>query len=210
MSYALRYVLSLRKSRRENQIPMVIRAVTYMDDMWLGGSAKSSLIQAVKQLTEWLWATFHIRLRTTTGVIKLAGIEEEKERKKSPSKAARHAAMIDMGGYRIGRTHITMRKRNAKKVIRCFRRAGKEFEQTGTIKRQRACSLIAFNGMIQNSDSFQLCQKYNVYAIMRVAKRVQKYWAKEARKKRREYVEYVTDKYRKQCEAVCGGVGATA
>lgn len=209
MSYAIRYILSLRKSRRENQIPMVIRAVTYMDDMWLGASAKSSLIRAVKLLTEWLWATFHIQLRTTTGVIRLASIEEEKERKRSPSKAERHAAMIDMGGYRISRTHITMRKRNAKKAIRCFRRTGRELKQTGTIKRQRACSLIALNGLIQNSDSYQLCQKYNVYAILRVAKRVQKYWAREARKKRKEYVGYVTDKYRKQYQTICGA-GRTA
>lgn len=210
MSYAMRYMLSLRKSRRENQIPMVIRAVTYMDDMWLGGSAKSGLIRAVKLLTEWLWATFHIRLRTTTGVIRLASITEEKDRKKSTSKASRHAAMIDMGGYRISRTHVTMRKRNAKKAIRCFRRAQAELDRTGTLKRQRACSLIALNGLVQNSDSFQLCQKYNVFGILRVAKRVQKYWAKEARKKRKEYVEYVTDKHRKQYQAICGADGATA
>ena len=210
MSYAMRYVLSLRKSRRDNQIPMVIRAVTYMDDMWLGGSAKTALIMAVKLLTEWLWATYHIRMRTTTGVIRLATVKEEKERKKNKSKASRHAAMIDMGGYKISRTHITMRRRNAKKVIRCFKRAQEEYTKTGTIKRQRAGRIIAFNGMVQNSDSYEFCQKYNVYKLLRVAKKVQKHWAKEARKKRKEYVEYVVTKYRERTEAICGIDGATA
>lgn len=204
MSYGMRYVLSLYKSRRGNRIPLVIRAASYMDDMALFGSSKTSLIQATKHLTEWLWATFHIRLRTTTAVIRLESLAEEKTRKAATSPAARQPPMIDMGGYKISRGHISLRRRDAKKIIRCFRRARREYKETGTIKRQRACAIISHYGMLKNSDSYRPCHKYRVYKLMRIAKRVQAYWAIQARIKRKEYVEYVVSKYRKQCSAICG------
>ena len=154
MSYGMRYVLSLKKSRRDNEIPMVIRAVSYMDDLLLLGSSKSSMTQAVKKLTEWLWATFRIRLRTTTGVIRLSSIEEEKSRKKSDSPASRHAALIDMAGFRIGKSYVTIRRRNIRRIVRTFDRAWREYKETGTIKRQRACAIISRNGLLKNSDSY--------------------------------------------------------
>ncbi len=202
MSYCLRYILSLSKSRRGNRYPMVIRCVTYMDDMLMLGGSRSGMQRAVKLAGEWLAARYGIRMRTTTGIIRIAEASEEKERKKASSPARRRMTLIDMGGYRIGRTHVCLRRRNAKKVIRCFRRAGAELKATGTLKRQRACAAVSRNGMAANSDSFGLCAKYNVYAVMRTAKKVQAYWARVYRRKRKELIQYVTEKHRKHVETL--------
>lgn len=138
MSYAIRYVSSLYKSRRGNKIPMVIRVVTYMDDMTLFGKSKTAMMRATESLIAWLWATYHIVTRTTTGVIELESVDEEKHRKQSLSKASRQCPMLDMGGYKISRTHISIRRKNIKKIKRCFDRAWAEYKSTGTLKKAKS------------------------------------------------------------------------
>lgn len=208
MSYALRYVLSLKKSRRGNQYQMVIRAGTFMDDMVLLGRSETALIQAIKRLKEWMWATFHMTMRSTTDVIRLYSVEEEKERKHRKTPAGCGCPNIDMGGYRICRSHITIRRRNMKRILRCFTRAWDEYRRTGTIKRQRACQVISRNGMASNTDAYKLCHKYHVHELMRIAKRVQAYWNRVDFRKRKERLIHVTEKYREQCAARLCAAGA--
>ena len=206
MSYALRYVLSLKKSRRGNEYPLIIRAVTFMDDIILMARSESGLKQAVKKLSEWLADRYHMDSRTTTAITWIGTIEEEKERK-SHTGARRGVAAIDAGGYRISRTHITMRKRNAPKVMRCFSRAWNEYQRTGTIKRQRACQIICRNGMIRNADSRNFIEKYHVVEIMRVARRVQAYWSRVETRRRKERIRDAVKRYEKHGAAFCGADG---
>ena len=203
MSYALRYVLSLSRSRRGNKYPLVIRAATFMDDIVLMGSSGSGLKQAVKKLSEWLDDQFGMKSRTTTGVMRLMSVEEEKDRKQRAG-AGRGVTAIDAGGYRISRTHITIRKRNAPRIMRCFRRAWEEYQRTGTIKRQRACQIISRNGMVRNADSRKMQEKYHTTELMRVARRVQGYWSREAQRKRKEKIGYVLSRREEQYRALCG------
>lgn len=207
MSYALRYAENLVKVRRGKRIPLVIRSVTFMDDMFLAGRSRSALIQAVRDLKEWLWAKFGMTLRTTTDVIRLYTIEEEKAHKHRGTPAGRSVPMVDMGGYKICHSHITIRRRNAPRIIRCMERAWEEYQRTGTIKRQRACQIISRNGMLKNSFSYQFCHKYHVYELLKVAKKVQAYWARVERKKRRERITHVVERHRKHREAVCCAYG---
>lgn len=202
MSYALQYVESLGKIRRGKRIQLVIRSVTFMDDMMLAGRSRSALIQAVKDLKEWLWVNFGMTLRTTTDVIRLYTIEEEKAHKHRETPAGRSVPMIDMGGFKICHSFITIRRRNIPRIIRCMERAWEEYKATGTIKRQRACQIISRNGMLKNSFSYTFCHKYHVYELMRVAKSVQAYWARVERRKRRERIIHVVEKHRKQRAAV--------
>ena len=206
MSYGLRYVLSLKKSRRGNKYPLVIRAATFMDDVVLKGSSVSGLKMAVKKLSEWLDAQFGMKSRTTTGIMKLMTLEEERRRKHLKG-AARGVTAIDAGGYRISRTHTTIRKRNAPRIIRCMRRAWAEYQETGTIKRQRACQIISRNGMIRNADSRKFMEKYHTVEIMRVARRVQAYWSRETARRRKERIKYAVERHEKQCTALCGAGG---
>ena len=206
MGYALRYVLSLKKSRRGNEIPLVIRAVTFMDDIILMARSESGLKQAVSKLSEWLADQYGMESRTTTGRMKIGTVREEKEHKTHHG-ARRGVTAIDAGGYRISRTHITIRKRNAPRIIRCFRRAWEEYQKTGTIKRQRACQIISRNGMIRNADCRQFMEKYHTVEIMRVARRVQAYWSREATRRRKRRIEYAVNRHEKQCAALCGADG---
>lgn len=204
MSYALRYLLSLKKSRRGNDYPMVIRAVTFMDDALLLGRSKTALCQVVKKWKTWMWDTYHIALRQTTGVIRLWNVEDEKRHKRAKTPAARGCPRIDMGGYLIAHTHIVIRRRNVPKMLRCFRRAWLNELAAGTVKRQRAGQIIARNGMAANADSERMRHKYHVFELMRLAKRVQAHWARDAQKRRRERLIYVCQKHRKQCATLCG------
>lgn len=194
MSYALRYVLTLNKSRRGNRVPLVIRAVTFMDDLLLLGRNRRALLVAVERLKEWMFNNFGMSLHATTDPLRIFSIEEEKARKHRHG-AGRGCPAVDMGGYLIHRTYITLRKRNAPKIIRCFDRAWAEYKRTGTIKRQRACQIIARNGMVKNSNSFILSEKHHAAELMRVARRVQGYWSREANRKRKEYIFNVIAKH---------------
>ena len=206
MSYALRYVLSLSKSRRGNKYPLVIRAATFMDDVVLAGASGSGIKQAVKKLSEWLDAQFGMKSRTTTGIMKLMSLEEERRRKHLKG-AARGVTAIDAGGYRISRSHITIRKRNAPRIIRVMKRACTEYQETGTIKRQRACQIISRNGMVRNANCRRFTEKYYVVELMRIARRVQAYWSRENARRRKERVKYAVERHEKQCAALCGAHG---
>ena len=172
------------------------------DDIVLLGSSGSGIKQAVKKLSEWLDAQFGMKSRTTTGIMKLMTMEEEKNRKHR-QKAGRGVTAIDAGGYRISRTHITIRKRNAPRIIRCMTRAWDEYRRTGTIKRQRACQIISRNGMIRNANCRRFTEKYHVVELMRIARRVQAYWSRENARRRKERVKYAVERHEKQCAALC-------
>ncbi len=206
MSYALRYVLSLKKSRRGNEYPLIIRAVTFMDDVILMARSESGLKQAVKKLSEWLADQYGMASRTTTSILRIGTIEEEKERK-AHTGAWRGVTAIDAGGFRISRTHTTIRKRNVPRIVRCFSRAWDEYQRTGTIKRQRACQIISRNGMIRNADCRKFIGKYHVVQLMRVARRVQAYWSRDAARKRKERIRDAVERHDKHCAALCGADG---
>ena len=203
MSYALRYVLSLAKYRRFIRQPMVVAVITYMDDGLMLGRSRSSLKTAVGHLAAWLWATYHISMRTTTGIILLESIAQEKSRKHAAKRAARHPPLIDMGGYRICRTFVAIRRKNVTRVLRCFVRAWRELKALGTLKRHRACQVISRFGMIANADSYQLCHGYHVFSVVKVAKRIQGYWARITRRDRKETNRNALEKYRIKCAAYC-------
>ena len=202
MSYGLRYVLSLKKSRRGNDYPLVVRADTFMDDVVLMARSESGLKQAVRKLSEWLADQYGMNSRTTTSVLRIGTVKEEKERKGQKG-ARRGVVAIDAGGFRISRTHTTIRKRNVPRIVRNFRRAWQEYQETGTIKRQRACQIISRNGMIRNTNSRNFADKYHVVELMRVARRVQGYWSREAARRRKERIYNAYQRHEEQRAALC-------
>jgi hypothetical protein len=58
--------------------------------------------------------------------------------------------------------------------------------------------------MIRNADSCGLEAKYHVKEIMRMARRVQAYWSREAARRRKENIAYAVERYEKQRAALCG------
>lgn len=191
MAEALRFVLTTGHERRGKFIPYVVRVEDYMDDVCLMARTRSGLEKAVKKLSAWMQRNLGMIIKTTTGVIRILSTAEEKRRKKLPKLSQRGCPCIDMGGFRICRTHMTMRARIVKRVIRTFTRAWREIQATGTMRRARAQAIIARNGFIKQTCSDEFKTKYNVEQIVAMAKKITGYWSRVQSRKRKEWLEYV-------------------
>lgn len=186
MSYAIRYLYDLGTTRRGKKIPYVIRCVTFMDDFSLMSGSVKGQERAVKSLDKWFRKQQKIELKETTGIVKLLSVEEEKQRRNLPKKAQRGVPMLDMAGYRISRTHVTIRRRVFKRARRQMIRGYRELKQDGTLRRERAQKIISYNSYITQSDSFKLIEKYHVKELMEVAHRVNSFYGWLENKKRQE------------------------
>lgn len=205
ISYMLRYILDVYKSRRGKSIRVIQALALYMDDGVFCGSSAKDLHEAIRLCCEWLGMRFGIKMRQTTGVIRLLSEEEEVKRRSAKNPASRGIPMIDIAGYRVARSRITLRKRNGRKVIRAMNRGWVEYSSTGTLRRQRAYTIISKNGMVRNSNSIHLIRKYGIDELLGVAKSVQRYWARIRQNKRREKIYYAAEEYRRQLSALESG-----
>lgn len=186
MSYAIRYLYSLGTTRRGKKIPYVIRCVTFMDDFSLMSGSIKGQERAVKALDKWFRKQQQIELKETTGIVKLLSVEEEKRRRNLQKKAQRGVPMLDMAGYRISRTHVTIRRRVFKRARRQLLRGYRELTQDGTLRRERAQKIISYNSYITQSDSFSLIEKYHVKELMEVADKVNSFYGWLENMKRQE------------------------
>lgn len=185
MSYAIRDTLSQGKTRRGKFLPYVERIESFMDDFALLGRTPTGLRRALQYLTRWMQERLSMAVRATTGIIRWLSSVDEHARRHAPRPAARGCPGLDMAGYRICRTHITMRRRVVKRVIRAFARA-RSAVQAGHLPIQRAGSLIARNGPVHFIDSHCFDQKYDVARLVRAAKRLRAWWQRRQGRKRKE------------------------
>lgn len=202
-SYAMRKILSMQKSRRGNRYPLAIRAVSFMDDMALLGRSEKDLMEAIKRATVWMSDNLNLKMRQTAAVIRLHTTQEEKRRKKLRG-AKRGCPGVDMGGYIIHRTYITIRKRNVPKIQHAFREAAKDMAIYKTMRRQRAAQVISRNGMIRNSNSRKIEAKYDTARILRAAKKNQSHWSRQTEAERRERIIHAERKHQINVATLCG------
>jgi len=200
MSYAIRYLYSLGTTRRGKKIPYVIRCVTFMDDFSLASGSIKGQQRAVKSLDKWFRKQQQIELKETTGIVKLLPIEEEKRRRSLQKKAQRGVPMLDMAGYRISRTHVTIRRRVFKRARRQFIRGYAELKRDGTLRRERAQKIISYNSYVEQSDSYGVIQKYHIKELMKAAHCVNSFYGWLENKKRQEEL-YVLQECRRGSEA---------
>ncbi len=179
----------------------MIRCVTFMDDFSLGcrGLIKGQQ-RAVKALDKWFRKEQKIELKETSGIVKLLSIEEEKHRRNLPKKAQRGVPMLDMAGYRISRTHVTIRRRVFKRARRQLLRGYKELKRDGTLRRERAQKIISYNSYITQSDSFRLVEKYHVAELMEMAHRVNSFYGWLENQKRKVELNVLRER-RRESEA---------
>lgn len=201
MSYAIRYLYTLGQVRRGKKTPYVIRCGTFMDDFVIcSGSIKGGQ-RATKSLEKWFEKNQNLQIKKTTGIIKLLSIEEEKRRRDLPRPGQRGVAMLDMAGYRVGRTHITIRRRVFKRVRRQLLRGYKELKRDGTLRRDRAQKLISYNGYIEQSDAYHLQGKYHTRELLQVAHRVNGFYGQLEYQKR---MEELHDLLERRCRSEAG------
>lgn len=210
MSYGIRAVYTQGRTRRGKFHRYVERIETFMDDFALLAQTATGIKRAVAYLTVWMKENLKMQVRTTTDIIYWLSPGEENAHRTRDRPAQRGCPGLDMGGYRIYRTHMTMRRRVAKRVIRTFLRAWREYERTGTLPRQRARSLISRNGPVKFTYSRGFRKKYHVDELFKVAKRITAYWGRVRTRKRKEHLIYVLQKCSVWREAVQGAAGAFA
>ena len=87
-------------------------------------------------------------------------------------------AFIDMMGFRIYRTHITIRRRVFKRIRRIAIRTWKRIKTHQRILESHARKMISYWGLLKNSNSTKVIQKYHVKDIMKICKKVVKEYDK--------------------------------
>lgn len=198
MSYAIRYLYTLGTTRRGKKVPYVIRCGTFMDDFCITSASIKGEQRAVKMLSTWLEKNQGLRIKKTTGIIKLLPIEEEQRRRQLPKPSQRGVPMLDMAGYRISRSHVTIRRRVFKRTRRQLLRASRELKRDGTLHRQRAQKLVSYNSYIEQSNSENLQEKYNLSELMTVAHRVNGFYGRLAHKRRMEELHVLRERRRRE------------
>lgn len=201
MSYAIRYLYTLGSTRRGKKIPYVIRCGTFMDDFSIGSGSIKGEQRAVKALDKWMTKNQHLQIKETAGIVKLLPIEEEKRRRNLPRPGQRGVPMLDMAGYRISRTHITIRRRVFKRARRQLIRGYRELKRDGTLRRERAQKIISYNSYIEQSDSFHLQERYHTEELLQVAHRVNGFYGQLEYQKR---MEELHDLLERRCRSEAG------
>lgn len=174
---------------------------TENDDFSIGSGSIKGEQRAVKALDKWMTKNQHLQIKETTGIIKLLPIEEEKRRRNLPRPGQRGVPMLDMAGYRISRTHITIRRRVFKRARRQLIRGYRELKRDGTLRRERAQKIISYNSYIEQSDSFHLQERYHTEELLQVAHRVNGFYGQLEYQKR---MEELHDLLERRCRSEAG------
>lgn len=195
MSYAIKAVFMQGSYRRNNFYPYISRIATYMDDFCFMARTRTGIRRAVQALNIWLYRNLHMKIKQTSNIIDFYSIFEERKAKYMSFPSQRGCPGIDMGGYKIHRTYMTMRPRVVKRVIRAFSRAWKEMQATGTIQKQRVQSLISRYSHIKQTTSKYFKDKYHIDEIMKMAKRICAFWNRRRAIKKKEWLKHAVARY---------------
>lgn len=202
MSYATSFAYEQASIRRGKKIRHIVRCVTFMDDFAYLSKSIKGLKRSTRNLDKWMQHELNLRLKWTSGIIKLLPIEEETRRRTIPhGKAGRGCPVLDMAGFRICRTHVMIRPKVFLRARRQFLRAWDELQRTGTVRYARAEKLISHNGRVTQSDSIYMIEKYHITELMEVAECVSSFHQREDMRKRREEL-YDIQRRRSKGEAV--------
>lgn len=166
MSYAIRYLYTIGKRRRGKFIPAVKKCIAYMDDLAIYGSSAKDLKRATKDLQAWMKSELDLDIKVATGIYKIMPIEEERARKAAHNN---RAPAVDMAGYRICRSYVTIRRRVFKRLRRQYIRAWREYETDGRLRLFRARKIICYYSYIKRTDGHKIAEKYHAEELMDAA-----------------------------------------
>jgi hypothetical protein len=141
----------------------------------------------------------------TTQLIHIKKPEDVKALRLNEKKAQRGCECIDMGGYRIYSTHVTIRKKLFLRIRRAFLRAWREIQNTNVMPHKRAATLISYFGFIKQTKSQHFIEKYHVNELLHIAKKVSsshsKKYAKERKERLYDIVKRSNERYARFCAA---------
>lgn len=189
MSYVLRYLLSLYKSRRGVRHNMVWAIVCYADDFSCFGKW-SNLRRAIKATTARCKESLGLDIKGCWNISEIASFEEEKKQyaaRKSGSYA--RTPGIDMCGYVVRRTYTIVRGKIFVRIRRQLIRAKRDLDTRGYVPWWRGFKIASYFGWLKTSDSQKMRRKYEVKRILKASKRsvsmISKARIKEAQERER-------------------------
>lgn len=140
----------IRHSRgKEIRMRLVYHQLIYMDDILIIGRNARDLISAA-QMIESECAKLGLTIKDGWAIQKLG-----------------NGAFIDMMGFRIYRDHITIRRKNFKRIRRAYIRFARKSNSLRMARR-----IVSFYGWLKHSNSIRFCHKYNVYELTKKARRI--------------------------------------
>lgn len=170
MSYVLRYLLSLHKSRRGVRHNMVWACVCYADDFAVFGK-RSNIKRAIKDTTRWCRENLGMEIKSVWDFSYIASFEAEKAQyAKRKAGSLERTPGIDMVGFVVRRTYTIIRGRIFIRVRRQILRAKRDLDRLGYVPWWRAYKIVAYYGWLKNTDSQTFRKKYGVKRIMKAAK----------------------------------------
>lgn len=187
MSYVLRYLMSLHKSRRGVRHNMVWACVCYADDFAVFGK-RSNLKRAIKDATRWCKSTLGMEIKGVWNISYIASFEAEKEKyaqRKAGSKE--RTPGIDMVGFVVYRTYTIIRGRIFVRIRRQLLRAKRDLDRLGYVPWWRAYKIVSYYGWLTNTDSQTFRKEYEVKRIMKSAKHSVSLKSKSMMKERMQY-----------------------
>lgn len=170
MSYVLRYIMSIHKTRRGVRTKLVEAIVCYADDFSCYGSW-SNIRKAIKSATKWAKDTIGIEIKEFWNISKISSFEDERKNygmRKLGSKKRTNG--VDMAGYVMYRTYTIIRGRIFVRMRRQIIRALRDIDNLGYIPWWRAVKICSYYGWIVNTDSHQFQKKYDISRVIKFSK----------------------------------------
>ena len=156
LSYAYHYAserLAITKTRRgkEKRIRLIYHVLFYMDDVLLTGSNKRHLKQGFDMLSAFLRDELHLEFKDTWRLFRVQYIGSDNKP---------HGSIIDMMGYKITRTHTTVRRCIFLHTRRVITRAGKYITKHKNVPRRLCCAALSLFGWFKHCDSYHFIKMY--------------------------------------------------
>ena len=166
ISHFIGHLHKVRKHKdgTKSSIRLVYHRLFYMDDILMIGASSKDIHKAVKETIKYC-KTLGLKIKESWFV------------KKMPVKKC-NGSFIDMMGFRIYRTHITIRRRVFKRIRRISIRIWKRIKTHQKVLESHARKMISYWGLLKTSNSVKVIQKYHVKDIMKICKKVVKEYDK--------------------------------
>lgn len=190
MSYVLRYLLSLYKSRRGVRHNMVWAVVCYADDFSMYGKW-SNLRRAIKNTTAWAKEALGLEIKGLWDISYISSFEEEKKMyEKRKHGSLERTPGVDMVGFVVRRTYTIIRAGIFIHLRRQILRGQSDLDTLGYIPWWRAYKICSHYGWLKNTDSQNFRKRYHVKQILKAAKKSVSRISKIRLEKMKEAMQY--------------------
>lgn len=147
----------------------------------------SNLEKVMRDTTRWAKETLGLTIKSAWQIVHFASFVQERQQRNRRRKGSRQRTPgLDMMGYVVRRTYTIIRGRNFVRLRRAILRAQRNLDTLGYVPWWRAQRILSQWGEIKHSDSRGFCTKYNVYKLIKAAKRSASWRGKQLHKLRLE------------------------